>query len=85
MACECSEGYYDKMERLPDSRCDNQGRVVGRVYVPGHDCAYVAARKALIPEAAAEATHYLGTRNSPQWGAIFMLAMDKLWRARHAE
>ncbi len=47
MACSCSEGFIE-------GRAVDTG-VRARVRTPGHDCAYVAARNALIPVAEARA------------------------------
>lgn len=56
---------------------------------PGHDCAYVDARNALIPAAERltdQAVGPLAPDATPfdvaRWGATFLKTMDKLWRAR---
>ena len=71
MACACAEGILS----LPDG---SQRRLPGR-----HDCAYIKARNALIPEAVTAAN--LGTKPKEDrvaWSVRFCAAMDQLVKER---
>ena len=69
--CSCSEAYY----------IDRQGRTR---YAPGmHDCAYIARRNSLIPEA--ERRAHAATKaergtllHSQSWAMAFSAAMTEL-------
>jgi hypothetical protein len=57
---------------------------------PGHNCAYVDARNALIPEAEAEADLFERVRSpgrpsmadDARWGGAFLRAMERLSRRK---
>ena len=67
--CQCLEGMA----------LDRDG---ARRPVSGHDCGYVAARNALIPEAALIARRKTLGQSEFQWTAAFSAAMDELARER---
>ncbi len=69
--CECSEGFILVPTLKPRELI--RRRVSGR-----HDCDYIRARDALIPEAEFHALGQLGSTRSPAWTAAFMVKMDQL-------
>lgn len=66
--CSCSEGLI-----LDDA---------GSRLVPGHDCGYVRARNACIPEAERRANAEVDVSLMGAWSAAFMRHMDAAARER---
>lgn len=73
--CKCVEGQTF-------AGVDAEGRLLGpRTPPPVHDCDYVTARKALIPEATRKA-HGVERMDNLPWNVAFGLAMERLVRER---
>ena len=73
-SCACPEGRVLVPSRLSASRA---GAPVLRT-VEGHDCAYVAARNALIPQATRMAYRTAVDERDPAWSVAFLTAMTML-------
>lgn len=69
--CECSEGFVLVPTLKPRELI--RRRAAGK-----HDCEYIRARDALIPEAEFHALQLVGSMRSLAWTAAFMMKMDQL-------